>query len=93
MVFVVQQDVVGDFADAAFKLNVSLCLFGTLGLWAMALSIFASMYVPYSLSSSQGWRDSHVSWFMAIALQVGEMTDAPVKTRFGYHIILVEGRK
>ncbi len=25
--------------------------------------------------------------------QVGEMTDAPIKTRFGYHIILVEGRK
>ena len=30
---------------------------------------------------------------MGTALQVGEMTDAPVKTRFGYHIILVEGRK
>ncbi|CAL5222074.1 g4380 [Coccomyxa viridis] len=40
-----RQDVVGDFAEAAFKLNV------------------------------------------------GEMTDAPIKTRFGYHIILVEGRK
>ncbi|CAK0786677.1 hypothetical protein CVIRNUC_009891 [Coccomyxa viridis] len=40
-----RQDVVGDFAEAAFKLNA------------------------------------------------GEMTSEPVKTRFGYHIILVEARK
>ncbi|BDA50053.1 Peptidyl-prolyl cis-trans isomerase NIMA-interacting 4 [Coccomyxa sp. Obi] len=40
-----RQDVVGDFAEAAFKLNV------------------------------------------------GEMTQQPVKTKFGYHLILVEGRK
>ena len=26
-------------------------------------------------------------------VQVGEMTQAPVKTHFGYHLILVEGRK
>lgn len=30
---------------------------------------------------------------LRMSLQVGEMTDAPIKTRFGYHIILVEGRK
>lgn len=29
----------------------------------------------------------------AFALAVGERTKAPVKTEFGYHIILVEGRK
>ena len=27
------------------------------------------------------------------SLQVGEMTQDPIKTRFGYHIILVEARK
>ena len=29
----------------------------------------------------------------AFALQVGQMTPAPIKTQFGYHLILVEGRK
>ncbi|KAI8462939.1 MAG: hypothetical protein J3K34DRAFT_527390 [Monoraphidium minutum] len=29
----------------------------------------------------------------AFKLQVGEMTQAPVKTQFGYHLILCEGRK
>jgi NIMA-interacting peptidyl-prolyl cis-trans isomerase 4 len=29
----------------------------------------------------------------AFALPVGQYTKAPVKTSFGYHIILVEGRK
>lgn len=29
----------------------------------------------------------------AFKLQVGEMTPAPVKTPFGYHLILCEGRK
>eukprot|EP00744_Colponema_vietnamica_P008557 GILI01012201.1.p1 GENE.GILI01012201.1~~GILI01012201.1.p1 ORF type:complete len:142 (+),score=45.87 GILI01012201.1:27-428(+) len=28
----------------------------------------------------------------AFALQIGEMTAAPVKTSFGYHVILVEGK-
>jgi hypothetical protein len=26
-------------------------------------------------------------------LQVGEMTQEPIKTQFGYHLILVEGRR
>eukprot|EP00884_Botryococcus_braunii_P004032 jgi/Botrbrau1/1362/Bobra.0063s0071.2 len=29
----------------------------------------------------------------AFKLQVGEMTQEPVKTQFGYHLILVEGRR
>ena len=29
----------------------------------------------------------------AFALNIGEMTQAPIKTQFGYHLILVEGRK
>jgi peptidyl-prolyl cis-trans isomerase C len=29
----------------------------------------------------------------AFKLAAGEMTQAPVKTQFGYHLILCEGRK
>ena len=29
----------------------------------------------------------------AFALDVGQMTPAPIKTQFGYHLILVEGRR
>ncbi len=29
----------------------------------------------------------------AFALDVGQMTPAPIKTQFGYHLIIVEGRR
>lgn len=63
---------------------------------------FASVAAAYSEDKARqggalGWKQraelTPAFAEAAFALAVGEYTKAPVKTPFGYHVILVEGRK
>ena len=63
-----RQDVVGAFADAAFKLGVST-------------AYDAALYLSTRLCRLPAFAKMMLT--ICIAMQVGDMTQAPVKTQFG----------
>lgn len=78
-----RQDVVGAFADAAFQLGVSTWVTESVQYELIRSLTGSSQIISQSVLTLQS------CWLM----QVGDMTQAPVKTQFGYHLILCEGRK
>lgn len=67
-----------------------------------SIAIYTYVYSNFSFKGDLGWmtRGSMVGPFQdaAFALSVSNLqnpvyTDPPVKTKFGYHIIMVEGKK
>lgn len=84
-----RNEVVPAFADAAFALNVRLAQPIWPGLHPPAIPAMAQAdYVRLTVLCLPGWLAPPRP-----ALQVGEMTQQPIKTEFGYHLILCEGRK
>lgn len=84
-----RNEVVPAFADAAFALNVRLAQPIWPGLHPPAIPAMAQAdYVRLTVLCLPAWLAPPRP-----ALQVGEMTQQPIKTEFGYHLILCEGRK